>query len=228
MLKLTCYFNSWDLLSRFHYISIKCPQMELFSTAWNPYKQTAAQSQRWEKSAVWTGGSVGLCRGVSGVSQSLIIKRHAEGGAWLFSWGAGRLHLTQRRSTYFEGKEKAFFLKDGERSYSEGRESRKDTISQLSTPAWFSGVSGKGFHTWGNNRAEAEDRITFLHCYPSFSLHQGRWCYPLQGLKLSQALKEQHSVLHSLKFTCAHFSNLCLHSSDHLVPDLPAFPCHSL
>lgn len=156
--------------------------------------------------------SVGPCRGVPGVSQSL-IKRHAEGGAWLFSRGAGRLHLT-KRSTYFEGKEKAFFLKDGERSYSEGRESRKDTISQLSTPAWFSGVSGKGFHTWGNNRAEAEDRITFLHCYPSFSLHQGRWCYPLQGLKLSHALKEQHSVLRSLKFTCAHFSNLCLHSSD--------------
>lgn len=42
---------------------------------------------------------------------------------------------------------KRLFLKDGERSYSEGRESRKDTISQLSTPAWFSGVSGKGFHT---------------------------------------------------------------------------------
>lgn len=55
--------------------------------------------------------------------------------------------FTLQNAAHILKEGKGFFLKDGERSYSEGRESRKDTISQLSTPAWFPGVSGKGFHT---------------------------------------------------------------------------------
>lgn len=98
------------------------------------------------------------------------------------------------------------------------RESRKDTISQLSTPARFSSVSRKGFHTWW-----MEDGIKFLHCYPSVSLHQRRQSYPLQGLKLAHAFKEKHSALQSLYSTCAHFSAFTLLIWCHYLDELFCF-----
>lgn len=122
----------------------------------------------------------------------------------------------QEARVFFKPRKKAFRHPvggQGKELAGWGGGSRKDTISQLSTPAWFSGMSGEGFHTWGNNGAEVEDRIKFLHCYPSVSLHQGRRCCPLQSLKIAYALKEQHSVLHSLNSTCAHFSPFSPYSS---------------
>lgn len=103
---------------------------------------------------------------------------NAEEGTWLFNCGPEERLLTTGSAAFFGSQGKKCFAilsGDGGRSWWEGgRGSRKDTISQLSTPAWFAGVSREGFHTWGNNRAEAEDGIKFLHCYPSVSLHQGR------------------------------------------------------
>lgn len=172
-----------------------------------------------------------LCQGVSGASDPFIIscKRATQKKAPDYSAVEQNGFTSQQEAVHF------FFLSQGKTRFAilsgQGKElveggggSRKDTISQLSTPAWFSGVSGKGFHTWGNNRVEVEDGIKFLHCYPSVCLHQGRWWCPLQALKLAHALKEQHSVLHSLNSSHAHFSPLALF---HLVRLLGAFLCHS-
>lgn len=159
------------------------------------------------------------CQGVSGVCDPFIIrcKRAKKKTAPDYSAVEQNDFSSQQEVPhFFEAKEKAFchpVRGRGKELVGGGGGSRKDTISQLSTPAWFSGVSGEGFHTWGNNRVEVEDGIKFLHCYPSVSLHQGRRCCPLQGLKLACAWKEQHSFLHSLNTTCAHFSPFSPYSS---------------
>lgn len=166
-------------IPRFHYISIQMSPDGAFQLCMGfipsecSYKTTLAKSPGNVRSQPSRLVTVIVLLLSQGVSEPFIInwKRAVQKKAPDYS-------AEEKNSftlpPYRKRRKKAFFWRTWKKLKGGGRESRKDTISQLSTPAWSSGMSWEGFHTWGNNTAEIEDGIKFLHCYPSVSLHQGR------------------------------------------------------
>ena len=153
----------------FHYVWFKCPRVKLFSFVHNSSEcsyQTHGNVRN-QASPLMTAAYSRTTTAVSTCVWSYWSlhyqgwKGHSEKGTWLFSCEAtqGKFHLTTGSAEVFSGDKEKVFCHPVRGSEKSGRKSRKDVISQLSTPAWFFSVSREGFHTWGNKRAEAEDEI---------------------------------------------------------------------